>query len=62
VYTRAFQQEELLVICNFSRKERTFTPPQRFNGAKPLVSNEEVYVLDGETVVGPFGTAVYHRA
>jgi oligo-1,6-glucosidase len=56
VYTRAFQQEELLVVCNFSCRERAFAPPQRFKDGKLLLSNEEV-----NEKMGPFGAAVYYR-
>jgi oligo-1,6-glucosidase len=55
VYIRRYQQEELLVACNFSSKERAFTPPERFKGADLLLSNEKTPIL------GPFGTAVYYR-
>jgi oligo-1,6-glucosidase len=59
-YTRRYQQEELLVVCNFSRKERTFTPPGRFIGAKVLLSNEEKADCGALLVLGAFGTAVYY--
>jgi glycosidase len=55
VYPRRYQKEELLVACNFSAEERAFTPPERFNNAELLLSNEET--ADG--VLGPFGAAVY---
>jgi oligo-1,6-glucosidase len=55
-YSRSYQKEELLVVCNFSNKERTFTLPQRFNGAKLLLSNEET----SESVLGPFGVSVFY--
>jgi oligo-1,6-glucosidase len=57
VYTRQYQQEELLVICNFSRTERSFDPPERFCGANLLITNEEA---PADTVLGPFTAAVYH--
>jgi oligo-1,6-glucosidase len=64
VYTRAFQREELLVICNFSRKERAFTPPPRFNDADLLLSNEEAptYKAVDFKNLSPFGAAVYYRS
>jgi len=61
VYTRRYQQEELLVVCNFSRKERTFTPPQRFIGAKLLLSNEETGDCGASVVLGAFGAVVYYK-
>jgi len=60
VYTRRYQQEELLVVCNFSRKEKTFTLPQRFIGAKLLLSNEETLDFKASVILGPFGTAVFY--
>jgi len=57
VYVRSFDQEELLVACNFSRKERLFTPPDRFNGAQILVTNEE----NPDAALGPFGAVVYYK-
>jgi len=58
-YTRHYQQEELLVVCNFSNKERTFTPPQRFIGVKLLLSNEETGDCGESLVLGAFGAVVY---
>jgi glycosidase len=60
-YTRSFEREELLVVCNFSREERTCAPPERFKGAEPLVSNEKVLVLETFLSLGPFGAAVYYK-
>ncbi|MDR2953042.1 MAG: alpha-glucosidase [Treponema sp.] len=60
-YTRAYEREELLVVCNFSREERTFAPPERFKGAEPLVSNENISALTSSLVLGPFGAAVYYK-
>jgi glycosidase len=61
VYIRAFEREELLVVCNFSREEKTCAPPEQFNGAEPLVSNENVPVLKTSVVLGPFGAAAYYK-
>jgi oligo-1,6-glucosidase len=60
VYTRKYNNEELLVICNFSRMEKTFTPPERFIGAKPLISNEETQDCRSSLVLRPFGAVVYY--
>jgi len=65
VYTRRFRQEELLVACNFSRKERSFTPPERFKGAELLLSNEDssalvAAALQPAGVLGPFSAKVYY--
>ena len=69
-YTRRYQPtgmpaaipEELLVICNFSRGERTFTLPERFIGAKVLIANEKAASSGAEAVLGSFGAIVYHIA
>jgi oligo-1,6-glucosidase len=61
VYTRSYRNEELLVICNFSKKERTFTLPQRFISAKLLLSNEETPDCKSPPVLGPFGSSVYYK-
>jgi oligo-1,6-glucosidase len=60
VYIRRYRNEELLTICNFSNKERTFTMPKRFNGAKPLLSNEETSDCKPSLVLGPFGVSVFY--
>jgi len=68
VYLRRYRQEELLVACNFSRKDKPFTPPERFTGAKLLISNDPVYLnadsqtsaLQSTAVLGPFAAAVYY--
>jgi len=60
VYTRHYQDEELLIVCNFSREERAFSPPERFSGADVLIANEKV--SPGECVtLGAFGAVVYTR-
>jgi oligo-1,6-glucosidase len=59
VYTRCYEKEELLIICNFSRKERSFELPERFIKGKVLVANEEVPVLSNAVTVGAFGTVVF---
>ena len=57
VYTRKHNNEELLVICNFSPKGRSYSTPERFKNATPLISNEET--KDCKSTLGPFGAAVY---
>ncbi|MCL2180940.1 MAG: alpha-glucosidase [Treponema sp.] len=60
VYTRKYNEEELLVICNFSGKERTFPLPERFYGAEVLITNQDI-VPKKELVLNAFGTSVYWR-
>jgi oligo-1,6-glucosidase len=64
VYTRRYRQEELLVACNFSCKERSFTLPERFKGAELLLSNEDSAALIAAALqpavpLSPFGAKVY---
>jgi oligo-1,6-glucosidase len=61
VYTRKYNNEELLVICNFSSKERTFKAPERFIGAKPLITNEGTVDCKPAPGLGAFGAVVYQR-
>ena len=56
VYTRRYQQEELLVACNFSREEKAFALPERFSGADVLIANEDVRKTG--FVLGAFGAVV----
>jgi oligo-1,6-glucosidase len=58
VYTRCYEKEELLVICNFSGKERSFELPEYFFDAKVLIANEEISVLGNTITVGAFGAVV----
>jgi len=66
VYTRSWQNEELLTACNFSREEKTFILPMRFfgtNGQPPvvLISNEKIIPCKDLTL-GAFGAAVLTKA
>jgi oligo-1,6-glucosidase len=57
VYTRKFKDEELLIICNFSREEQTFTLPEGFSGTNVLISNED-FKQETEQKLGAFGAVV----
>jgi len=61
VYTRNYRNERLLVICNFSHKERIFTLPELFTGAELLLSNDESSDCKSSVALGPFVAAVYHK-
>jgi len=60
IYVRRYQQERLLVICNFSKNERTFTLPDRFECDKPLITNERTQDSKTSVVLGAFGAVVYY--
>jgi oligo-1,6-glucosidase len=63
VYTRRYRGEELLVVCNFSPKEKAFTPPEQFSDAQLLLSNEEAAALEAVDckALGPFEAVVYYQ-
>ncbi|MDR0503586.1 MAG: alpha-glucosidase C-terminal domain-containing protein, partial [Treponema sp.] len=58
VYTRACENEELLVICNFAREQRVYRLPERFYGARTVIANEDVKP-GKELVLGSFGAVVF---
>jgi oligo-1,6-glucosidase len=63
VYTRRYRGEELLVVCNFSPKERVFTPPERFTDAQLLLSNDKAAALEAVDckALEPFEAVVYYQ-
>jgi oligo-1,6-glucosidase len=58
VYTRNYKNESLLVVCNFSEKERALTLPERFTDSKLLISNEKTADFKTSVILGAYGTAV----
>lgn len=54
-YTRSYKAEKLLVVCNFSREERTFVMPDGFNGKNALIANEDA----SGTGLGPYGATAW---
>ena len=72
-YTRGYQNKRLLVVCNFSREERTFVLPEGFTGKSVLIENDEThrtYTTELSShgyrpkpcvVLGAFGAVVYRR-
>ena len=60
VYIRRYQQEELLVICNFSREEKPFALPEQFNGANMVIANDEP-AQGTRPLLGAFAAMVYQR-
>ncbi|MCL2035059.1 MAG: alpha-amylase family glycosyl hydrolase, partial [Oscillospiraceae bacterium] len=55
VYTRRHNQEELLVACNFSRKEKALPFTERFKRAQILIANDRI----GDKLK-PFDAVVYY--
>jgi len=64
VYMRKFNNEMLLVTCNFSYEERIVTLPEGFKTGKILITNDETQVsnesrvLTAEIVLSAFGALV----
>lgn len=54
-YTRSYKAEKLLVVCNFSREERTFVMPDGFDGKNALIANEDA----SGTGLGPYGATAW---
>ncbi len=59
VYTRTLGEESLLVVCNFSEEEQTYTIPAEYEGAEILIANYPDRAKAG--IVRPWEAAVYHR-
>ena len=61
-YLRA---DELFVVCNFTREEKTINPPERFVNANLLITNENPSSLfpknAQELVLGVYGAVVLQR-
>jgi len=60
VYTRNYQNENLLVVCNFSQEGKIFTLPEKFIGSKLLISNEKTTDFKFSAILGPYGAAVFY--
>ncbi len=61
VYTRALDEEKLLVVCSFSDKEVTFRIPDEFIGSGCIISNRE-NTYEGETIeIKPYEAFVLHK-
>ena len=59
VYTRNSKEKKLLVVCNFTKSEKTFTLPDGFDGENILISNENACVKDGVLKLGLYGAVVF---
>ena len=68
-YMRTYQQEKLLVVCNFYGEERSFVLPEGFTSNNILITNDETCrtaVINSQgpeqnVVLGPFGAVVYRH-
>ena len=60
VYTRTWEKEELLVICNFSGKTVPYTLPEEFQGSSVLIGNYAA-VPEKREEIRPYEAVVYQR-
>ncbi|MCI5649716.1 MAG: alpha-glucosidase [Fusicatenibacter sp.] len=58
IYTRTLGEEKLLVICNFTEKERSYEIPAEFADAKVLISNYPDCGCSGTVSVRPYEAIV----
>ena len=60
MYTRSYEGEKLLVICNFSGKERSVTVPEEFAAGDVWISNYERQSVRGELSLGAYEALAIH--
>lgn len=61
VYTRSLENQKLLVICNFSKKETGYLIPDEFKNAKVMLSNySAVNDLSGNVKIRPYEAVVLY--
>lgn len=58
MYTRALEKEKLLVICNFSKKERVVKLPDGFEAGDILITNYENPEISDEMKLRPYEAIV----
>jgi len=60
MYSRSYEGEKLLVICNFSDKKQSFKMPEHFHGADLLLSNEDDSAQESGNVLSAFAAKVFY--
>ena len=60
IYTRTWEDEELLVICNFSGKNVPYALPEAFRESSVLIGNYP-QIPENRQAVRPFEAVVYQR-
>lgn len=60
-YTRAYQDEKLLVVCSFCDHETVFTIPDEFLGTPCLISNTEREYHGREITLKPYEAFALHK-
>lgn len=61
VYTRELEGAKILVICNFTDKEVSYTVPDEFVGKEILISNYEEQEIRKELILKPYEAVVIKR-
>ena len=54
VYKRKLEEQELLVVCNFSEEEQQYSISEEFAGAECLITNYEGRTYAGEIALKPY--------
>lgn len=54
VYTRTLEEEEILVVCNFTEKQRDFQIPEGFQNAVCLISNTSASYNEKTITLRPY--------
>ena len=58
VYTRTLDNEKLLVICNFTEEEETYSVPEEFSEGEVLISNYHRETVEKEIMLKPYEALV----
>ena len=61
VYTRALEEEKLLVVCSFFDEETVFSIPEEFAGVDCMISNTRAAYEMGEIMLKPYEAFVLHK-
>ena len=61
-YTRALDDERLLVVCNYSDSPAAFALPAEYEGAACLITNLGRREIAGQMTLRPYECFVLHRA
>ena len=60
-YTRTLNNEQLLVVCNYSNEAAAFTLPEAFEGAECLITNLQRTAISGDMTLRPYECFVLYR-
>lgn len=61
VYTRTYENDKLLIICNFTDKEIKFNLPDEFKNSIVLISNYEQNNIFKNSILKPYEAAVLKK-